>query len=63
VKHEDAEHAGRIRPGRDDTLRFYALRMHEAGLIKSNPQTLIAEHTDWRGVVQKVQFPGNSGNR
>jgi NitT/TauT family transport system substrate-binding protein len=31
-----------------DTLRFYALRMHEAGLIKSNPQTLIAEHTDWR---------------
>jgi NitT/TauT family transport system substrate-binding protein len=32
----------------EDTLRFYALRMHEAGLIKSNPQTLIAEHTNWR---------------
>ena len=30
----------------DDTLRFYALRMHEAGLIKSSPQKLIAEHTD-----------------
>ena len=32
----------------DDTLRFYALRMHEAGLIKSTPNKLIAEHTDWR---------------
>jgi len=32
----------------EDTLRFYALRMHEAGLIKSNPQKLIAQHTDWR---------------
>jgi len=32
----------------EDTLRFYALRMQEAGLIKSNPQKLIAEHTDWR---------------
>jgi NitT/TauT family transport system substrate-binding protein len=32
----------------EDTLRFYALRMYEAGLIKSSPSTLIAEHTDWR---------------
>jgi NitT/TauT family transport system substrate-binding protein len=32
----------------EDTLRFYALRMHEAGLIQSSPQKLIAEHTDWR---------------
>jgi NitT/TauT family transport system substrate-binding protein len=32
----------------EDSLRFYALRMHEVGLIKSNPQKLIAEHTDWR---------------
>jgi NitT/TauT family transport system substrate-binding protein len=32
----------------EDTLRFYALRMQEAGLIKSDPQKLIAEHTDWR---------------
>ena len=32
----------------DDTLLFYALRMHEAELIKSSPQKLIAEHTDWR---------------
>jgi NitT/TauT family transport system substrate-binding protein len=32
----------------EDTLRFYALRMHEAGLIKSSPQKLIVEHTNWR---------------
>jgi NitT/TauT family transport system substrate-binding protein len=32
----------------EDSLRFYALRMHEAGFIKSSPNKLIAEHTDWR---------------
>ena len=32
----------------EDTVRFYALRMHEAGLIKSSPQKIIAENTDWR---------------
>jgi NitT/TauT family transport system substrate-binding protein len=32
----------------EDTLRFYALRLHEAGMIKSSPQKLIAEGTDWR---------------
>ena len=32
----------------EDTLRFYSLRLHEAGLIQSNPNQLIAEHTDWR---------------
>jgi NitT/TauT family transport system substrate-binding protein len=32
----------------EDTLRFYALRMHEAGLIKSSPNKIIAENTDWR---------------
>jgi NitT/TauT family transport system substrate-binding protein len=32
----------------EDTLRFYALRLHEAGLIHSSPNKLIAEHTDWR---------------
>jgi len=31
-----------------DTIRFFALRMHEAGMIKSSPQKLIAEGTDWR---------------
>jgi NitT/TauT family transport system substrate-binding protein len=32
----------------EDTLRFYALRLHDAGLIQTSPQKLIAEHTDWR---------------
>ena len=32
----------------EDTLRFYALRLQEAGMIKSNPQKLITQGTDWR---------------
>ncbi len=32
----------------EDTLRFYALRLHEAGMIKSSPQKIIADGTDWR---------------
>src|SRR5262249_20072571 len=32
----------------EDTVRFYALRLYEAGMIKSRPQKLIAEGTDWR---------------
>ena len=32
----------------EDTVRFYALRLHEAGMIKSLPNRLIAENTDWR---------------
>jgi NitT/TauT family transport system substrate-binding protein len=32
----------------EDAVRFYALRLHEAGLIKSTPQQLIAQGTDWR---------------
>src|SRR3984893_3294921 len=32
----------------EDTIRFYALRLHEAGMIKSSPQKVIAEGTDWR---------------
>jgi NitT/TauT family transport system substrate-binding protein len=31
-----------------DTMRFYALRMHETGFIKSSPQKIIADGTDWR---------------
>lgn len=31
-----------------DTVRFYALRLREAGMIKSNPQRIIAQGTDWR---------------
>jgi NitT/TauT family transport system substrate-binding protein len=32
----------------EDTVRFYALRLHEVGMIKSSPQKIIAEGTDWR---------------
>jgi NitT/TauT family transport system substrate-binding protein len=32
----------------EDTLRFYALRLHEAGFIKSSPNKIITESTDWR---------------
>jgi NitT/TauT family transport system substrate-binding protein len=31
-----------------DTMRFYALRLHEVGMIKSSPNTLIAEGANWR---------------
>ena len=32
----------------EDTMRFYALRLREAGMIKSKPERIIAEGTDWR---------------
>ncbi|HEY7747060.1 MAG TPA: ABC transporter substrate-binding protein [Aestuariivirgaceae bacterium] len=32
----------------EDSVRFYALRMQETGIIKSSPQKVIAEGTDWR---------------
>ena len=31
----------------EDTARFYALRLHEAGMIKSDPKKIIADKTDW----------------
>jgi NitT/TauT family transport system substrate-binding protein len=31
----------------EDTIRFYALRLHEAGLIKSSPDEIIKQGTDW----------------
>jgi NitT/TauT family transport system substrate-binding protein len=34
----------------EDTIRFYALRLHELGMIKSTPQQIIANGTDWRFV-------------
>jgi NitT/TauT family transport system substrate-binding protein len=33
-----------------DTIRFFALRMHEAGIIRSSPQKIIADGMDWRFV-------------
>ena len=32
----------------EDTMRFYALRLREAGMIKSSPSKIIADGTDWR---------------
>ncbi len=32
----------------EDTLRFYALRLQEVGMVKSSPQKIIAQGTDWR---------------
>jgi NitT/TauT family transport system substrate-binding protein len=32
----------------EDAVRFYALRLQELGMIKSIPQKIIAEGTDWR---------------
>ena len=32
----------------EDTMRFYALRLHDTGLIKTIPTKIIAENTDWR---------------
>jgi NitT/TauT family transport system substrate-binding protein len=32
----------------EDTVRFYALRLYEAGLVKTTPNKILAENTDWR---------------
>jgi len=32
----------------EDTMRFWTLRLHEVGFIKSSPQKILAEGTDWR---------------
>jgi NitT/TauT family transport system substrate-binding protein len=32
----------------EDTIRFYSLRLREAGMIKSSPAKIIASGTDWR---------------
>jgi len=32
----------------EDTIRFYALRLYEAGMITTGPNQIIADGTDWR---------------
>jgi NitT/TauT family transport system substrate-binding protein len=32
----------------EDTMRFYALRLNEVGMIKSTPNAILADGTDWR---------------
>ena len=36
----------------EDSIRFYALRLHEAGMIKSSPQKIIAQGADWRFLTE-----------
>ena len=32
----------------EDTIRFYALRLREAGIVKSSPAKIVADGSDWR---------------
>jgi NitT/TauT family transport system substrate-binding protein len=32
----------------EDSLRFFALRLHEVGMVSSSPNALLADGTDWR---------------
>jgi NitT/TauT family transport system substrate-binding protein len=34
--------------GAEDSVRFYALRLHDLGFVKSSPQKILAEGTDFR---------------
>jgi NitT/TauT family transport system substrate-binding protein len=47
-------HAGGWRADHDaeDTLRYYALRLYEAGMIRSSPDKIIARGTDWRFLAE-----------
>jgi NitT/TauT family transport system substrate-binding protein len=36
----------------EDTVRFYALRLHEVGMLKTSSQKLIAQGTDWRFLAE-----------
>jgi NitT/TauT family transport system substrate-binding protein len=36
----------------EETVRFYALRLREAGMVGSPPQKLISQGTDWRVLDQ-----------
>jgi NitT/TauT family transport system substrate-binding protein len=36
----------------EDTMRFYALRLHEVGMVKTDPKRIIAAGTDWRFLDQ-----------
>jgi len=36
----------------EDSARYYALRLQEAGMIKSTPQKIIAQGTDWRFLTE-----------
>jgi NitT/TauT family transport system substrate-binding protein len=36
----------------EDAMRFYALRLHESGMLRNSPNRLLAEGTDWHFVEE-----------
>jgi len=48
LKRRTTGDADRSAPPPEDTMRFYSLRLHEKGVIKSSPQKILAQGTDWR---------------
>lgn len=42
----------------EDSIRFYALRLHELGMIKSTPDKIIAKAADWRFLNEVKQEMG-----
>jgi NitT/TauT family transport system substrate-binding protein len=48
----------------EGTVRFYALRLQEAGIINSTPQKIIAQGTDWRFLTElKKELKGQDRRR
>ncbi len=44
-----------------DTLRFYSLRLRDAGMVKSTPDEIIARGTDWRFLNElKKELPASA---
>src|SRR5262249_19143001 len=42
-----------------DTIRFYSLRLHEAGFIRATPNKILADGTDWRFLRElKLELKG-----
>ena len=31
-----------------DAVRFYSVRLHESGMIRNDPNKIVAQGTDWR---------------
>jgi len=43
----------------EDTVRFFALRLQEAGMIKASPKRILAQGTNWRFLKElKKEFKG-----
>ena len=43
----------------EDTIRFYSLRLHEAGFIRATPNKILADGTDWRFLRElKLELKG-----